>query len=206
MERPFTRRHARLDEQVATMRRVWTGEPPSEGVGTRRAAAGASRGARRCSRRRWDRSRWRARPGGPTVWPGSTSRRIRPASPPAFRHFERAWADAGRDGAPFRQTSFWFGLDADAPDARARLRVPLPAHLRRRRGVARWPGSCTRLRRPRCGTASTALADAGCDEAMLVATTADLDELRGSPNSSAASSLAATSEPDPSPEAAVGTS
>ena len=29
---PFERRHARMDEQVATLRRIWRGEPPFEGA------------------------------------------------------------------------------------------------------------------------------------------------------------------------------
>ena len=94
-----------------------------------------------------------------------------------FRHFEAAWADAGRAGTPFRQTSFWFGLDADAP---ARVHDYAYRYLRIFGDDGRVRAGRTaraRRRRARSGTASTALADAGCDEAILVATTADLDEL-----------------------------
>ena len=32
VDAPFERRHARMDEQVAEMRRLWAGEPPFEGA------------------------------------------------------------------------------------------------------------------------------------------------------------------------------
>ena len=129
MERPFTSRHARLDEQVATMRRVWNGEAPIDGmrpVGPPPVQPGgppllaAAMGPKSMARA----ARWADGVAGFDI-----------AADPAgigagFRHFETAWANAGRAGPPFRQTSFWFGLDADAPDPRAGLRPPLPADLR----------------------------------------------------------------------------
>ena len=48
--------------------------------------------------------------------PASTSPPTPPASTPDSASFETAWADAGRDGSPFLQTSFWFGLGDDAAE------------------------------------------------------------------------------------------
>jgi alkanesulfonate monooxygenase SsuD/methylene tetrahydromethanopterin reductase-like flavin-dependent oxidoreductase (luciferase family) len=176
MERPFRRRHAHLDEQVATMRRVWNGEAPVEGV---RPVGPAP-----------------VQPGGPPVLaaamgPKSMARAARwadgvagfdiPADPAGiaagFRHFEQAWTNAGRDGRPFLQTSFWFGLDAGAPDrvgeyAFRYLQIFGDDTARILAGLVTTTSAATVREKLR------ALADAGCDEVILVATTGDADELR----------------------------
>ena len=139
MERPFTSRHARLDEQVATMRRVWNGEAPIDGmrpVGPPPVQPGgppllaAAMGPKSMARA----ARWADGVAGFDI-----------AADPAgigagFRHFETAWANAGRSGPPFRQTSFWFGLDADAPTACGTTpTATCRSSVTRRR--PRWPDS-----------------------------------------------------------------
>jgi alkanesulfonate monooxygenase SsuD/methylene tetrahydromethanopterin reductase-like flavin-dependent oxidoreductase (luciferase family) len=175
MERPFARRHARLDEQVATMRRVWAGASPADGVG----AVGPRP----------------VQPGGPPVLasamgPKSMRRAARWADGIAgfdlagdagsvaagFRHFERAWARAGRDSEPFRQTSFWFGLDAGASErvgdyAYRYLRIFGDDAAKAMAGLVRTTSAGV------VRDTLRSLADAGCDEAILVATTADVAEL-----------------------------
>lgn len=173
---PFERRHARLDEQVAVMRRVWSGSAPFGGVG----AVGPAP----------------VQPGGPrllagAMGPKSMARAARWAdglagfdlgpSPEgvaaAFDAFRACWRDAGRAGEPFLQTSFWFGLDEGAPD---RVRAYAERYLRifgdevaasmADLCVATSPGAVRDL--------LLAIAGAGCDEVILVATTADLGDLR----------------------------
>ncbi|GIU88249.1 MAG: hypothetical protein KatS3mg009_2764 [Acidimicrobiia bacterium] len=171
----YGRRHARLDEQVATIRRVWAGEPVVDGVPPVGPAP--------------------VRPGGPPVLAGvmgprAIARAARWADglagfdlgpDPAgvartFEAFRAAWGDAARPGAPFLQTSFWFALGDDGPD---RLREY--AH----RYLAVFGDEVASAMARACRASSTravrdalsACEDAGADEVVLVATTADLDDL-----------------------------
>jgi alkanesulfonate monooxygenase SsuD/methylene tetrahydromethanopterin reductase-like flavin-dependent oxidoreductase (luciferase family) len=175
MERPFTRRHARLDAQVATMRRVWNGRPPAEGVdpvGPPPVQAGgppvlaAAMGPKSMARA----ARWADGVAGFDLAADASGIAA------GFRHFERAWTEAGRDGTPFRQTSFWFGLDHDAP---ARLHDYAYRYLRifGDAAAAAMAGLASASSPGAVRDCLTALADGGCDEAILVATTPDLDEL-----------------------------
>lgn len=171
----FERRFRRLDEQVACLRRVWRGEPPVEGV----APVGPAP----------------VRPGGPPVLtasmgPRSMARSARwadglagfdlgpdpdgvAATATAFR---AAWADAAREGAPFLQTSFWFGLGPDAAET-------VPAYARRylavfgERAASAMSGLCRATSSAAVRDALDRCEDAGCDEVILVSTTADLDDL-----------------------------
>jgi len=176
MGRTFARRHAMLDEQVATMRRVWSGAPPAEGI----APVGPTP----------------VQPGGPPVLAGvmgpkAIARAARwadgvagfdvvadPAAIAAgFRRFEDAWAHAGRDGRPFLQTSFWFGLDDGAPD---RVRDYAFRYLRifGDDAAAALAGTVSATSADAVRERLHALAGHGCDEVILVATTSDLDDLR----------------------------
>ena len=90
-----------LDEQVATMRRVWNGEAPIDGDASRRARARATRWPAAPCCARWGRSRWPAPRAGPTVWPASTSPPIRRESAPGSGTSRRR----GRTrGAPARRS------------------------------------------------------------------------------------------------------
>jgi alkanesulfonate monooxygenase SsuD/methylene tetrahydromethanopterin reductase-like flavin-dependent oxidoreductase (luciferase family) len=172
---PFEHRHARLDEQVATMQRVWAGQPPCDGV----APVGPSP----------------VRPGGPRVLtasmgPKSMARSARWADGIAgfdlgadaasveqtFRGFESAWAAAGRSGRPYLQTSFWFGLLPDATDR-------VPAYARRYLAIF-GERAAEQMAALVCTTSKKvvrerlrAILDVGADEVILVATTADPAEL-----------------------------
>jgi alkanesulfonate monooxygenase SsuD/methylene tetrahydromethanopterin reductase-like flavin-dependent oxidoreductase (luciferase family) len=172
---PTTRKHARLDEQVACIRRTWRGLPPFDGA----AAVGPAP----------------VRPGGPPILAGVMGPKAMArasrwsdglagfdlAGDPTgidrtFRAFESAWRDAGRDGRPFLQTSFWFGLGDGAAervhdyaynylqifgDDAARSMAAL--------ATASSPGAVLdRLK---------AIADTGADEVILVSTTNDPDEV-----------------------------
>lgn len=172
----FARRHARLDERVAVMRRVWAGETVVDGV----PPIGPTP----------------VRPGGPPVLAGvmgpkAIVRAARwadglagfdlgpdPASiARTFAAFRSAWADAGRDGEPFLQTSFWFALGEGGAE-----RVRSYAHrylLTFGDEIATaMSGMCSATAPGAVRDALAACEDAGCDEVILVATTPDVDELR----------------------------
>lgn len=175
LDASFDRRHARLDEQVATMRRVWRGEAPFDGgtpVGPRPVQRGgpkvltASMGPKSMARAaHWADGLVGFDVAGDARAIGST-----------FRAFEAAWADAGREGRPIVQSSCWFGLTPDAPE-----RVPEYAY----RYLRIFGDDAARVMAGMCRATSTevvrelvvALGDEGCDELILVATTADLDDL-----------------------------
>lgn len=172
----FARRLEQLDRDVADMRAVWRGEyalpPGAPPVGP-----------------------LPVQPGGPPVFasslgPKSMQRAVRWADGLAgfdmgpdlrrvgavIRAFRDAWSAAGREGRPFVQLAFWFGL---TDDAASRLRHFAHDYLQvfGTEFAARRSGAC--------GAASVAAVRAilreleglGCDEAILTPTTASLAEL-----------------------------
>jgi alkanesulfonate monooxygenase SsuD/methylene tetrahydromethanopterin reductase-like flavin-dependent oxidoreductase (luciferase family) len=171
---PFERRHARMDEQVALLRRIWHGEPPLPGA----APVGPAP----------------LQPGGPPLWVGAASApALRRAARWAdgvvgfslgpdptelertFRLAERAFEEAGRP-RPRLVTSFWYALGADGPE---RLAGYAERYLR-----VFGPGPASALSR-RCRAAGlralrdalAAAQDAGADEVLLVPTSVDPAEL-----------------------------
>jgi alkanesulfonate monooxygenase SsuD/methylene tetrahydromethanopterin reductase-like flavin-dependent oxidoreductase (luciferase family) len=172
----FARRHARLDEQVATMKRVWRGEPIADdisAVGPLPVQAGgprvltASMGPKSMARA----AHWADGIAGFDTGPD-------PASiAGTFAAFTAAWAAAGRDGQPYKQTSFWFGL---GPEAATEVPAYAYRYLRifgHQMAQALSQGCCA----VSAGAVTDLLrqvADSGCDEVLLVATTAAVDDLR----------------------------
>lgn len=171
---PFTRRFARLDEQVAICKRAWVGESVVEGV----PPIGPTP----------------VQPGGPplltaAMGPKSLARSARWADGLAgfdlapdvdsvdrtFRATERAWKEAGR-AHPRLTTSCWFALGADAPD---RLREHAYRYLSTFGDEA--AGSMAAL--CRCDSPSAvreavrSLADIGCEELVFAPTTAEVGDV-----------------------------
>lgn len=189
----FARRHARMDAQVAELRRLWAGEPPVPGA----APVGPAP----------------ARPGGPPLWVAAAGERplaraARWADGVAgfslgpdlaevdavFRRAERAFAAAGRRGRPWLATSFWYAL---GPGARERLDAYATRYLR-----VFGEGAASALRRRCLAAGADALRDAlhgiaalGADEVLLVPTTADPAELDRTLDVLAGLSLAGSAEP-----------
>jgi alkanesulfonate monooxygenase SsuD/methylene tetrahydromethanopterin reductase-like flavin-dependent oxidoreductase (luciferase family) len=172
---PFTRRHQRLDTQVATMRRVWSGRAPTAGV----TAVGPTP----------------VQPGGPPLWSGALGPKaiVRaaawadgiigfqtdPLSPtvadPAARAI-RAWSGAGRRQPPRLVTTFWYGLGGEG-ERRVR------DYARRYLGVLgaetaeALAADVTAVSARSVTDALDHLEAAGYDEVLLVPTTTDLGEL-----------------------------
>ncbi len=130
---PFGRRWDRLDEQVATMRRIWRGEPPFEGadpVGPPPVQAGGppiisgALGPKAVARA----ARWAAGVDGAGTLDGDEA-----AVRQAFTMISDAWLAAGRTERPHLSTSIWYGL---GPDAEDRLRAYAYAEDLRRGGRA----------------------------------------------------------------------
>jgi alkanesulfonate monooxygenase SsuD/methylene tetrahydromethanopterin reductase-like flavin-dependent oxidoreductase (luciferase family) len=171
--RDHGRRFTRLDEQVATIRRLWSGEPPEIGldpVGPRPAhripilsGALGPKSIRRSAA-------WADGVAGFEMDPS------RDAFAAARERVDAAWEAAGRDREPYRMTSFWFALGDDGPE---RLR----AYARDYLGVFgpelanALAESCTAHSADAVRRALDDLADLGYDEVQLVPTTGDIAEL-----------------------------
>jgi alkanesulfonate monooxygenase SsuD/methylene tetrahydromethanopterin reductase-like flavin-dependent oxidoreductase (luciferase family) len=173
---PFARRHARMDEQVSEMRRIWRGEPPFEGadpVGPSPVQPGGPRihagvlGPKAMARA----ARWAD---GVYVWSGNGEReeiaRLLEAA-------DRAWQEAGREAPPRRVAGFWYSL---APsDASQKLHDYVFDYLRifgdsGARAIAK---TMTRHSPEAVSESIAAMEELGCDELFLVPATAELAEV-----------------------------
>ena len=171
----FENRHARMEEQVATMRRLWQGEPPLPGLDSVGPLP--------------------VQKGGPEILVGSifpaAVKRVAcwadglsawsfepnaAALQESFRLMEDAWRAAGRAGRPRLVAGFWFAL---GPGAEETLRTYVGKYL----GyfgveVAHMTARSVRTtNRKTVRDALRAFADAGVDEAIPVPVSADIDQL-----------------------------
>lgn len=170
----FSRRHARMDEQVARMREIWSGAPPFPGcdeVGPRPVQSplpilSGSMGPKGMARA----ARWAD---GVYVFSmGGNSDEIRRMCEVA----DAAWRDAGRERPPLKWAGFWYSL---ADDAEARLRDYVYRYLRVMgedvaRGVAK---TMSRASPDAVRESIDAYAELGVDQIVLVPATADLREV-----------------------------
>lgn len=173
---PFTRRHARLDEQVAELRRLWGGEPPFEGAdpigpsplqpGGPPILAGAL-GPKAMARA----ARWADGVTGFSV-AGAVGEMAN-----TFRLADQAWTDAGRAEAPRKVNGCFYLLGPEDEAARAELRVFAARYL----GVfgrefAEAMAAETRIwNEAALHEVLDGAAAEGCDELILVPGTVDLD-------------------------------
>jgi alkanesulfonate monooxygenase SsuD/methylene tetrahydromethanopterin reductase-like flavin-dependent oxidoreductase (luciferase family) len=171
----FAKRHQRMDDQVAEMRRIWAGEPPFEGadeVGPRPI-----------------------QPGGPPILAGAMGPKAirraaewaqgvysfsmngeREATEQMLERAENAWQDAGRDEAPQRIGGFWYSL---APNAEQELQDYVFKYLEvfgeaAARNIAK---TMTRHSPDAVRAAIDDMEEAGCEEIFPVSATADLAEI-----------------------------
>jgi alkanesulfonate monooxygenase SsuD/methylene tetrahydromethanopterin reductase-like flavin-dependent oxidoreductase (luciferase family) len=172
----FARRFPRMDEQVATMQRIWNGEPPFEGadpVGPPPVQPGGPpliagvfgpKGIARAAR-------WAAGVDGAWTLDGSE-----PAMSAAFTQIRDAWRDAGRADPPHVSSSIWYAL---GPDAEQQLHSYAYDYLKIfgdeiGKGAA---SMATCFGADALWQAVANARDAGADEFFLVPTTADPAEL-----------------------------
>jgi alkanesulfonate monooxygenase SsuD/methylene tetrahydromethanopterin reductase-like flavin-dependent oxidoreductase (luciferase family) len=172
----FERRWSRLDEQVATMRRTWAGEPPFEGadpVGPPPIQAGGppliagSLGPKSIARA----ARWASGVDGAWTLDGNEDT-VRTA----FDQIRAAWTEAGRTEPPHLSTALWYALGDDGED---RLRTYAYDYLKVfGEGVGQYGAKSVACFTPTAlRIAVDAIRRAGADEVFLVPTTNDVDEL-----------------------------
>ncbi len=172
---PFERRFARLDEQVATMQRVWRGETVVEGlppVGPEPVQAGgpplltASMGPLSLARS----ARWADGLAGWDLAPD-------PAGVDAtFRRAEDAWLAAGRAEPPWLATSSWFALGDGARERLFGYAYDYLSNFGDSAATA-MAGLCRLSDAGALRDTIEALGETGCNELVLVPTTLDIAEL-----------------------------
>jgi len=170
-------RFQRMDEQVATMKRIWAGEPPFAGadpVGPRPLRAGGLpiyagvMGPKSMARvARWADGVY----GFSVIGQGADVEKV-------FAMADDAWATQGRAEKPHRIGGFWYTLTAKEPEQK--LKEYAFNYLRGSTGdeVARMVADSLTLHTPEAvRTAIVEMRAAGCKELLLVPATADLAEI-----------------------------
>ena len=173
---PFERRHVRMDEQVATLRRIWRGEPPFEGadpVGPAPVQGGGPpiyagvMGPKATARA----ARWAD---GVYVWSGNG---VKSEIAHLLAQTDRAWQAAERTTPPRRIGGFWYSLAAKDPLQKLQSYVyDYVSYF----GDAPARGMASLMNRATPDAVRQSLDDleaAGCDEVFLVPATAELAEV-----------------------------
>ncbi len=165
----FARRHQRMDEQVAEMRRIWAGDAPFEGadaVGPRPLQAG---GPRILAGVMGPKSMERVAHWADGIYAFSMDGR-RSEIEALFAMADEAWARAGRSSPPRKVGGFWYSL---APDAKPKLQDYVFNYLRiLDPGFARaMADGMTRHTPAAVAAALDGMRAAGCDEVFLVPAT-----------------------------------
>lgn len=172
---PYARRAERYVEQIATMRRLWAGEPPAPGVppvGPAPARAGGpellvggfdERAIARCA----------VLAEGLTIFDHRADEAKVQAS---FGLARSAWRSAGRPGAPRLVASTYFALGPHAAEGKVRFLDTHYGHLsgdgRARIGAAIVTDDERRVR-----DALDRFASIGADETLLIPMMPDLDQV-----------------------------
>jgi len=173
---PFERRHVRMDEQVATLRRIWRGEPPFEGadpVGPAPLQAGGPpiyagvMGPKATARA----ARWAD---GVYAWSGNG---VKSEIAHLLAQTDRAWEAAKRDKPPRRIGGFWYSLATKDPLQKLQAYVyDYVSYF----GDGPARGMASLMNRATPDAVRQSLDDleaAGCDEVFLVPATAELAEV-----------------------------
>ncbi len=171
----FARRHARMDAQIARMRRIWAGEPPFDGADIVGPNPVQKEGPPILAGAMGPKAMARAAEWADGVYSFSMNgeydetRRM-------FDLAREAWEKAGRSTPPRLVGGFWYSL---ASDAEHRLRTYVYEYLKvfgdpMANGVA---GTMTRHEPGAVAEAIENLRRAGSEEIFLVPTSAELDEI-----------------------------
>ena len=174
----FSRRWQRMDDQVATMRRIWAQEPPFAGAdpvgpppvqpGGPPLVAGVM-GPKALARA----ARWAVGVDDPT----SITEVVGESLAAQRQRVVEAWKDAGRDEAPHFSASLWYAL---GDGAKQRLESYVYEYMKIfDPSFARTLAEGASVDSPEALRDQIDIArEVGCDEFFLVPTTADPDELQ----------------------------
>lgn len=171
----FKKRHQKMDEQVAEMRKIWAQEPPFEGCdpvgpvpfqeGGPPILAGSlgPKGIARASR--WADGLYGFAMNGDK----GTTRYLKDAA-------DKAWSESGRETRPYFVGGFWY---SQAPGAESALKDYVYNYMRsfgdqQARSIADNMDKCSS---DRIKSAIDDMESVGCDELFLVPATADYAEI-----------------------------
>ncbi len=176
LEMPFARRHQRLDDQVAVMKKVWAGEAAIDGVGPIGPKPVQPGGPRVLSGSMGPKSMARAARWADGLAGFDMSADVTAISS-ANASFIQAWHDAGRSGVPWLQSSAWFALGDESATS---LRDYAFKYLRIFGDeIAEMLAGMQRFSTPSAILDSLkALQDTGLDEFILVATSRNVDDAK----------------------------
>lgn len=171
----FARRHQRMDEQVAEMRRIWAGEAPFDGCDPVGPAPVQAGGPRILAGVMGPKSMARVAHWADGIYAFSMNGN-RSEIETLFRMADEAWEKAGRSTAPRKVGGFWYSL---APEGKSRLRDYVFDYLKvLDNGFARsMADSMTRHSATAVADALADMQQAGCDEVFLVPATDHTDEI-----------------------------
>lgn len=172
----FERRHQRMDEQVAEMRRIWAQQSPFDGadpVGPEPLQAGGPKilagvmgpkSMARCAR--WADGIYAFSLNGEKAEIGNL-----------LTMADEAWKNAGRDREPYRLGGFWYTLSPDG--AKQKLQDYVFNYLRiAGDDIARMVAETMTRHEPGAVTeALDAMEELGCDEVFMVPATAEIAEI-----------------------------
>jgi alkanesulfonate monooxygenase SsuD/methylene tetrahydromethanopterin reductase-like flavin-dependent oxidoreductase (luciferase family) len=173
----LSRRWARMDEQVATMRSIWAGEPPFDGADPVGPPPVQDGGPPIVAGVLGPKALARAAGWAVGVDDSTSVFGVDPSAVgAAYDRIRKAWTDAGRRDAPHISASLWYALGNDAQE---RLTAYCFDYMRVfGDDLARDLAASTSCHSPEAlRDAARALDDLGCDELFLVPTTTDVSEL-----------------------------
>ena len=171
----FKNRFKRMDEQVATMKRIWAGEPPFEGadeVGPRPFQDGGppilvgAMGPKSIKRvSKWADGLYGFAMGGEKA-----------LSQYFFDAAEQAWAESGRDSKPYKMGGFWYSM---ADNAETALKEYVYDYLKvmDESSARQTADSMTRFTPEAIIEAMDDIEATGCEELFLTPATADIKEV-----------------------------
>ena len=172
---PFEKRHARMDEQIAAMKKIWQGVPPLEGgdpVGPTPVQAGgppilAGTMGPKATRRA---AEWAD---GLYMWSGNGQKQ---EIDKMIKQADACWEDAGRDTKPTRITGFWASL---ADNAAERLPAYVYDYIKvlSPEFAAAMSKGMDRCTPDRINASLDAMEELGCEETYLVPATCDLADI-----------------------------
>ena len=172
---PFEKRHARMDEQIAAMKKIWQGVPPLEGgdpVGPTPVQTGgppilAGTMGPKATRRA---AEWAD---GLYMWSGNGQKQ---EIDKMIKQADACWEDAGRDTKPTRITGFWASL---ADNAAERLPAYVYDYIKvlSPEFAAAMSKGMDRCTPDRINASLDAMEELGCEETYLVPATCDLADI-----------------------------
>lgn len=175
-EAPFKRRYAKMDEQAAELKRLWSGEPAfadTDPIGPPPTQAGGpillagSQGPKALARAaKWADGICGQLMAAPIESVGADVAR-----------FGQAWTDAGRETKPYISTGFWYSLDPNDPQKVLHDYAHQYAEIFGPE-IAEWMAGQQTVAGPDAFLAAVDTCRAsGVDELVLVPTTSNLAEL-----------------------------